>query len=180
MKDVNFFFTPKEDKTYESIKEKVLNKLKNCEEKLKQLKSKKKCSDIKSILNSVQQSLDTLNKKLDGILQQFDERFIDENIKEICKNLTDTVGSLLLAREDRFDVGSVEDLREIQNLLVEKKKSILNIVISDSSLTIENLAQIQATVSGRLESTLDIFDIEVIVESPKDYDDSLKKIYSVG
>jgi hypothetical protein len=178
VKDADFFITPKEDKVYESIKERVLNKLKDYGNKLEQLKQEE-CGDIKDILHSIQQSIDSLTERLNGILLQFDKKFIDENVKEICRNFIDTVGSLLLAKEDRFDLGNVEDLREIQNLLVKKEKSILNIVINDNSLTVENLAQIQEAISGRLESTLDIFDIEIIVESAKHYDDSLKKIYPV-
>jgi len=176
VKDANFFFAPKEDSIQESIEKRISKKLiEKCIKKVEQISKEKNCTSIKNLLNSIQQSLDVLCKDINSILQQFGKEFIDENVKELCKNLVDTVGSLTLANEEKFDLGDGSSLSKIQRLLLEKKKLFLNIVINDSSLNKEDLAILQE-IAERLESTVDIFNVEVIVESTKEYDDSLKEI----
>lgn len=187
VKREDFFASPSQESITEKVEEKASEKLEKCLEKLKIIEHDQtiNTNEIKNYLNSIHQLLISLKDRIDLISQKYGIQFFDENIKTLAKNLVDTVGAVILSKKEEFDLlDDKDDISELITLIAKrnKRKIIINIVVDtkkeDKEAKEEN-ASLTEVIERQLEKTISVFDVEVIVESPQDYDKTLKEIYKL-
>ena len=189
VKREDFFSSPSQESITEKVEEKASEKLEKCLEKLKIIEQNQtiNTNEIKNYLNSIHQLLTSLKDRIDSILKEYgiqpsDKNIKDENVKTLAKNLVDTVGALILSREEEFDLLDEKHVIPVLITLIAKREIIINIVVDtekeDKEAKEEN-ASLTEVIERQLEKTISVFDVEVIVESPQDHDKTLKEIYKL-
>ena len=176
VKREDFFSSPSQESNNEKVEKKVSKKLEKCLEKLMIIEHSQtiNTNEIKNRLNSIYQSLNSLKERIDSILQEYGTQFFDENIKVLARNLVDTVGALILSKEEEFDLLDEKHLIRELITLIAKRKIVLNIVVDEVDK--EEVALLNETIERQLQETISVFDVEVIVESSQYYDNTLKEI----